>query len=113
MSFGKRLRQLRLDQRLTQRALAERVAVDFTYLSKLENDRMDRPPSEDLLRRLAEALETDADELIQLAQRVPRDVAEIVVQRPEAAELLRSMNKLTREEWIEMVQEAKKRGEGR
>ena len=107
------MRQLRLAQRLTQRELAERVGVDFTYLSKLENDRMERPPSEDLLRRLAKELETDADELILLAERVPRDVAEIVIRRPEASELLRSMNKLSREEWVQMVQEAKKRGEGR
>ena len=47
MNFGEKLRELRLAQSYSQRELAERLDVSFTYLSKLENNRMDRPPSEE------------------------------------------------------------------
>jgi transcriptional regulator with XRE-family HTH domain len=40
MTFGERLRQLRRERQMNQRALAERAGIDFTYLSKLENGRM-------------------------------------------------------------------------
>ena len=36
MEFPERLRTLRREARLSQRDLAERVSVDFTYLSKIE-----------------------------------------------------------------------------
>lgn len=110
MDFGKRLRALRRARNLTQRDLADRVGVSFTYLSKLENERMERPPSEDLLRRLAAELETDPDDLVLLARRVPKDIEDMVVRRPESVDLLRSMDRLSREEWAEMIQEARRRG---
>jgi len=37
MKFGERLRELRKEQKISQRELATRVGVDFTYLSKIEN----------------------------------------------------------------------------
>lgn len=35
MSLGKRIQQLRRDHKLTQRAVAKDLGIDFTYLSKL------------------------------------------------------------------------------
>ena len=75
--FGVRLRQLRKQAGLTQRELAERVNIDFTYLSKIENGVMP-PPSEKVILQLAEALNTDKDELIILAGRVPSDISEVL-----------------------------------
>ena len=34
--FGERLRELRKERGLTQRALAQTIGLDFTYLSKIE-----------------------------------------------------------------------------
>lgn len=58
MTFGKRLRELRKGRNLSQKQLAELVEINFTYLSKIENERLDfaQFPSEDLIRRLAKAL---------------------------------------------------------
>src|SRR5437879_11827673 len=56
---------------LTLRELAAKVKVDFTYLSKIENDKTDYPPSEDLLRRLAKELKDDPEELMLLSGQVP------------------------------------------
>ena len=55
MEFPERLRALRREARLSQRELAEKIGVDFTYLSKIENRRVE-PPSEAVLRRISEEL---------------------------------------------------------
>jgi HTH-type transcriptional regulator, competence development regulator len=113
MEFGEKLRDLRKASGYSQRELADLLDVSFTYLSKLENNRMDRPPSEDLIRRMAEVLKTDADELLVLAERIPTDIAEIILDQPESIELLRSMEGLSRDEWREWIQEIKRRRENR
>ena len=84
-TFGKRLRELRRAKSLSQRALAERVGVNFTYLSRCETATLDfgQYPSEDLIRRLAAALEADEDELLILAKKVPPTIRDRVFERPE------------------------------
>jgi len=85
-TFGDRLRELRRARSLSQRALADRVGVGFTYISRCETGTLDfgQYPSEDLIRRLAAALETDEDELLILAKKVPPVIRERVLERPEA-----------------------------
>lgn len=113
MDFGEKLRELRKAHAYSQRDLADRLNVSFTYLSKLENNRMDRPPSEDLIRKIAQVLGANADELLVLAQRIPTDVADIILERPESIELLRSMEDMSQDEWRAMIHEAKKKREER
>ena len=57
MRFGERVRHLRLEKKLGQRGLAKQVGVTFTYISKIENEKLDFGdyPSEVLILRLAEA----------------------------------------------------------
>jgi HTH-type transcriptional regulator, competence development regulator len=49
--FGVRVRALRRDSGLTQRALARDAGVDFTYLSKIENGRLEHLPSVKTIRQ--------------------------------------------------------------
>ena len=42
--FGQLIRDARKDKGYSQRELASLVSLDFTYLSKLENNRADYPP---------------------------------------------------------------------
>jgi HTH-type transcriptional regulator, competence development regulator len=70
-SFGGVIRQARKDRGYSQRELAKLVELDFTYLSKLENDRADYPPKENIIRSLAHHLSLNAEELIFLAGRIP------------------------------------------
>ena len=86
--FGTRLRELRIQAHLTQRELAEKVHVDFSYLSKIENGVLP-PPSEKVILQLAGVLNADKDELITLAGRIPADIAQILKNR-KALQLLRS-----------------------
>ncbi|GEM_PF-2117642 len=71
--FGAKLRELRQEKGMTLRSLAEAAGVDFTYLSKIENDRLDYSPGVETIRDLAQALGVDAMELLQLANKLPLD----------------------------------------
>lgn len=53
--FGERLREARKRARLTQQALADKVEVDDSYISKMETE-VDRPPIRKVVLKLAGAL---------------------------------------------------------
>src|SRR5256885_2201663 len=86
MRFGQRLRELRKEKDLSQRDLADIVKINFTYLSKIESESLDfaQYPSEDIIRKLAKALDADEDELLLLAKKIPNDIRERVLERPDA-----------------------------
>jgi transcriptional regulator with XRE-family HTH domain len=86
--FGIRLRELRTQAGMTLRELAGKVGVNFTYLSKIENGALP-PPSEKVIRQLAEVLNADRDELLALAGIIPSDLAEIL-KDPKLRERLRA-----------------------
>lgn len=102
-SFGKKLKELRMLKGLTQRQLAEKVAerlkaddrrgFDFTYLSKIENERMP-PPSIQAISQLADVLGADADELIALAGKTPPDLGATLKESPAARAFFRSVRDL-------------------
>ncbi|MDQ3547459.1 MAG: helix-turn-helix domain-containing protein [Chloroflexota bacterium] len=62
-AFGKRLRELRLAQGLSQEALAEAAGLDRTYVSSCERGK--RNISLTNIHRLATALNVDPGELFQ------------------------------------------------
>src|SRR5436305_12795579 len=86
MTFGERIRELRKGKNLSQRDLATAVKVSFTYISKIENEKLDFGdyPSEEMIRKLAKALDADEDELMLLAKKIPEQVRNRVLQRPDA-----------------------------
>lgn len=77
-TFGKRIREARRGKGYSQRELAGLVKVDYTYLSKLENDRADYPPKQDIIEELAKHLDLDAEELGYLAGRISAADAKVV-----------------------------------
>ena len=113
MTFGAEIRELRRARRLTQRQLAQklrdqRLRADFTYISKIENDKLDSPPSEELIRGLARVLEADAEKLLDLAGKFDqRALQDVVSEMPEAGVLLRRLQnrKLTRKQIQKMLDE--------
>ena len=84
--FGERLRELRKAKNLSQRTLGNRVGVSFTYISRIENEKLEFGdyPSEDLICKLAKALEVDEDELLILAEKIPERIRRRVLERPDA-----------------------------
>ena len=79
-SFGKYLHRKRKDSGKSQRTLAEEAGIDFSYLSKVENDVPGFASlSEPTLTKLAAALEVDPDEMITRAGKIPSDVKNMLV----------------------------------
>ena len=111
MSFGKAIRNYRKQRGISQKELAEKAGIDFTYLSKIENNRTP-PPSEDVIKAMAATLEVDSDELIRMAGKVPSDLAEFLVTDTQAMAFLRSFeagNVETRQDWIALLRRRKDR----
>jgi transcriptional regulator with XRE-family HTH domain len=92
-SFGRRIRELRRTKGLTQRQLASVLEIDFTYLSKLENNRGE-PPGDQTIRNLARALGADEEELFALAGKIPKELRVRAAEDPDFAMLLRRMPSL-------------------
>ncbi len=63
MLFGEKVKQLRQERDWTQPDLAERLGIEQSWLSKIENDKS--VPSSDLLNSIAETFELSLDELLQ------------------------------------------------
>jgi transcriptional regulator with XRE-family HTH domain len=88
MAFGDLLRQLRLATGLGIKRLAPELGVNYTYLSKLENNQIG--PSEQLVGRVAEYFGYDRNQLLLSAGKVPTEILDILRENPDdAIELLR------------------------
>lgn len=91
MQFGECIRQLRLEKRLSQRDLAVKVGIDFTYLSKIENGRV-APPSDQVIRKLGKELGADPEALLALAAKVSQeDLRKTVARDPRLGVLFRRL----------------------
>ena len=85
MRFSERVRHLRTAKGLSQRALGQMIGVSFTYVSKIENEKIDFAdyPSEDLVRKLAKALDVEEDEMLILAEKIPGQIRKRFFERPD------------------------------
>lgn len=108
MTLGQKIRSLRKKENLNLRELGKLVNTDFTYLSKIENDKTDgRAPSEKLIRRLAEVLKADENELLSLAARIPTELKNNITSNPEAIGFFRNLSgKLSSEDWKVLKEKA-------
>ncbi|HZU67015.1 MAG TPA: helix-turn-helix transcriptional regulator [Ktedonobacteraceae bacterium] len=88
MTLGEYIKELRRQHHLTQRQLAEQAGVDFSYLSKIENNRLEHTPSIKTLQDLARILEVDELELMELANKVP-PVLEAIARDKDAMRFFR------------------------
>jgi transcriptional regulator with XRE-family HTH domain len=105
---------LRLDAKRSQRDLADRVAkrlkeddrggFDFTYLSKIENDRL--VPSAAVILALAAELKGNSDELLALAGKAPADVGDMLKKSEGARMFFRSAlsTQLSEKDWENLLQ---------
>jgi transcriptional regulator with XRE-family HTH domain len=119
-TFGQRIRELRKARQWDQRTLAERVekrlqkrggrGFDVTYLSKIENDKVE-PPSTAAIIALSEELGADPYELIALAGKVPPNLGQ-TLQKSEGARMFYRTAidlRLTEQDWQHLLKAAKRR----
>ncbi len=89
MNFGSRIRQLRIAKGVSLRDFAEMIGINFTYLSKIENGKVE-PPSEDKIRMIAQELGEDVEEMLGLAGKFSSEKMRRVVEKePNVGRLLR------------------------
>ena len=106
--FGARVRREREKLGIGLREMAKMIGVSPTYLSKIERDEFP-PPAEDKVRRIAEIIKCDADDLLARAGRVSSDISDIIKRHPvELAALLRTTKGLTAEDIARLARQAQK-----
>ena len=92
------VRDKRTAKGLSLRKFAELVGVSPTYVSQVEHGNCD-PPTAERVRRMAEILGENTDELTALAGRVPADLPRILQKQPAGlAAFIREVSDLTPEQ---------------
>ncbi len=80
ITFGDKLKELRMREKLSLRELASRVGLSAGYISQLENNKQSISglPSEDNISKIAKVLNADETELALLAGKVSNEVMDAV-----------------------------------
>ncbi len=93
--FGKLFRKYRKRVGLTQRQLAQKLKLDYTYISKIESATVPPPPRDrvESAARVFRLTRDETDGLIQLAAEAQPDVRSWVLRDPRAQTLYRSIRK--------------------
>lgn len=97
MSFGQLLREKRKEQKVSQRQLAKEVGVDFTYISKIENEML-APPSEETIQKMAKVLNADAINWILSAGKIPTSFQNLIFEEPNVVSFLREASSISKKE---------------
>ncbi len=90
MTFGQILREIRRQKNKTQREVAKAIDMDFSYFSRLENDRFDSLPTLETIDKIAQELECSEEEralLIEAAGRITKEM-EVVAKKASADPML-------------------------
>jgi transcriptional regulator with XRE-family HTH domain len=107
--FGEFVRRERGEKEIGLREMARMIGVSPTYLSKVERDEFP-PPAEDKVRKIAEIIGCDVDELLARAGRVSSDLFDIIKRQPvEYAALLRTTKGLKAEDITRLVRRRRRR----
>lgn len=103
-TLGRALRERRRAAGLSQRELAERTNLDFSYISKLENGRLP-PPAADTIVAISRVLRVPPEELLALTRKLPSEVQQAVSSSPVAQRFLLEAQRLelSDAEWRRLV----------
>jgi len=109
MTFGQKLKEIRRAKSVSQRLLAEKVGVDFSYISKIENDRLP-PPAAATIEKICAVLEIPNEELMAGSGKMSEDLKDFITSTPEAMILLSKLRtkKLKGDQWDYLNRQIKK-----
>ena len=99
-TFGKKLRDLRIQAEVGLRELARLIEKSPGYISDVEQDHVP-PPSEDVILKIAAVLNVAKKELLTAARKMDPEISSYVAREPEAADFLRMAQekKFERKDW--------------
>ena len=105
--FGEFIRELRLrpGKELTLRDAAEKIKITSPYLSRIEAG-IEKPPSQEVIERMAEAYEVDLNTLIEKATNRAKEVyGDLVVNNPALNALFKVVRDLPDEKIEEVIRD--------
>jgi transcriptional regulator with XRE-family HTH domain len=107
--FGEALRERRRTVGMSQRELADKIDVDFSYISKVETGKLP-PPSADKIVEICLVLEIEPSELLALTGKLPTNVQKAVGTSEVAQEFLQEAQRmaLSEDEWKNLVRSLRK-----
>lgn len=105
-TLGEVIRKTRVAAGRSLRELAKALGITPSYQSDIENDR--RVPSEEVLKRIAELLSLDYEELMALAGRFGEEAERYLRRHPTAGALFRKLSETNAPEDVlrKMLREA-------
>src|SRR5438132_936304 len=108
-AFGPLLRELRRSKNVSQRELAQQVGVDFSYVSKVENDRLP-PPAADTIVKICQVLDISPVELLATTRKIPTQLKEMLSGSTAALEFVQQAHAmgLTEDEWEKLTMRLKR-----
>ena len=107
--FGQKIRELRIQKKISLRKMADMVGISPAYMSRIESGR-ELPPRGEHIVRMAEILEVPADELLMLAGKVDPSIQEYIRTTTSIPEFLRTAKEenLTSDEFRKLTDQIKK-----
>ncbi|MHC4124613.1 MAG: helix-turn-helix domain-containing protein, partial [Planctomycetota bacterium] len=104
-TFGGYVRDLRIKKELTLRLAAEKIDIASPYLSRIEAG-IEKPPSQEVIERMAKAYEVDPKTLIEKATNRAKEVyGDLVVNNPALNALFKVVRDLPDEKIEEIIRE--------
>jgi len=109
-TLGERIRRVRKERGLGLRQTATKTGISATFLSRVETGKEAATPSEDTLRKIAEVLGDDFDELMHLAGRIPTSFKDYMKADPGMPEFMRRAKEsnISSDKLMELLEKAKK-----
>jgi|SRR5687768_17978362 len=109
IKFGDALREFRRAIGMSQRELADRAGLDFSYISKMENNRIP-PPAADTIVLICKILNIGSEELLSLTGKIPSKMRSDVIANKNAFRFLQEAQemKLSDDEWSKLSLSLKK-----
>lgn len=109
-AFGDLIRRRRQEKQkgdpsYSLRQFAKKVGLSPTFVSKMEKGEFD-PPSVDKIKRIAQSLDLDTDELLNLAKKLDPELQEIINEKRAMADFLRTASGLSEEKLRELTEQA-------
>lgn len=105
-TLGNVIRDARVKVKRSLRELAKQLDITPSYLSDIENDR--RVPAEEVLKKIAEALDLNYEDLMAFAGRIGEDAERYLRRQPAAGALFRKLTEANAPETLlrKMIKEA-------
>jgi transcriptional regulator with XRE-family HTH domain len=106
-TLGSRINELRVEKRIGVRELGRLVDISAMHISNIEKGKSSASP--ELIRKIAKALEADADELLALSDQVDPDVVDVInANHTQVPSFLRAAKNLTPEQWETLQKQVEK-----